>query len=186
MSIDHVTLPAAAREPRAAAKSRHAAVALALIAIGLGVVALRDASVTLGYAAGAPWIHRAIAAVNGLQPHWWMIPAGGVAVTVGAWLMLWSVWPRRKTAIAVTAPVGVWIQPDDAARLATDAAASIPGVEILRAQATRRTLKLYIVLAGDAPDSDQKATVLAEVNRAIQILSPPPKVKIRVCTRSST
>ncbi len=116
----------------------------------------------------------------------WMIPAGAVVLAVGAWMVLCALRPRRKTAVAVNAQGAVWMRPRDVARLASHAAASVPGVEVLRSEATRRKVVLYVGLTGAGSDSGTKAAIAAAVGSATEILSPSPRIAVRIGTSGSS
>ena len=84
---------------------------IAVLMLGLGVIALRDSAVSAGWLDGRPWITTVINWIDGLTFAWWMIPAGIAAILVGAWWVYAALRPRRRTALAVTAASSVWIAP---------------------------------------------------------------------------
>ncbi|GAS95804.1 uncharacterized protein RMCC_2770 [Mycolicibacterium canariasense] len=196
-TADAVPLPAPGRVPVATATARYIGVVLALVVLAAGVLAVREAGVTLGWITGTSWIGAAVTAVDGLHSQWWMVPAGAVALAAGAWLVFSALRPRRKTAIAVDASAAVWMRPRDVARLASHAASAVPGVEVLRADATRRKVTLYVGLtgveSGDASGSQPgtvsgaaaKGAVTAAVGSATEILLPPPRIAVRIGTSRS-
>jgi len=182
MTVDAIALPAPGRVPVAPAAARRIAVLLALIVLIVGVMALREAGVVLGWVHGTPWVGTSVAAVNGLHSRWWMIPAGAGAAVVGGWLMFIALWPRRKTVVAVDAAGSVWMRPRDVARLASHAASSVAGVEVLHAEATRRKVVLYVGLTGADSDAAAKGAITAAVGSATEILLPPPRIAVRIGT----
>ncbi|CDO05405.1 hypothetical protein C1S82_13210 [Mycolicibacterium cosmeticum] len=192
-TADAVPLPAAGRVPVATATARYIGVVLAVVLLAAGVLAVREAGVTLGWITGTSWIGTALTAVDGLRSQWWMVPAGAVALAAGAWLVFSALRPRRKTAIAVDASAAVWMRPRDVARLASHAAAAVPGVEVLRAEATRRKVTLYVGLtgaeSGDAAGAGSgaaaKGAITAAVGSATEILLPPPRIAVRIGTSRS-
>jgi hypothetical protein len=185
MTTDGISLPAPGRAPVAAATARRIAVVLALVLLIVGVVALREAGVVLGWVAGTPWIAAAVTAVNGLHSHWWMVPAGGAAVVVGLWMVVMALKPRRKTVVAVDAAGSVWMRPRDVARLASHAACTVPGVEVLNSAATRRKVTLYVGLTGVESDVAAKGAIAAVVGSATEILIPTPRIAVRIGTSGS-
>lgn len=185
MTVDAIALPAPGPVPVAPAAARRVAVLLALLLLIVGVVALREAGVLLGWVRGAPWVGASVAAVNGLHSQWWMIPAGVGAALVGGWLVFLAGWPRRKTVVAVDAAGSVWMRPRDVARLASYAASSVAGVDVLHAEADRRKVVLYVGLTGADPDAAVKGAITAAVGSATEILLPPPRISVRIGTSGS-
>ncbi len=185
-TADTARLPVPGRVPVATAPARYIGVALALALLAAGGLALREAGVALGWMAGTSWIGTGITAVDGLRSQWWMIPAGAVVLAVGTWMVFCALRPRRKTAVAVDAQGAVWMRPRDVARLASHAAAAVPGVEVLRSEATRRKVILYVGLTGAEPDSGAKGAIAAAVGSATEILSPPPQIAVRIGTSGSS
>ncbi|MUL78447.1 DUF6286 domain-containing protein [Mycolicibacterium sp. CBMA 226] len=185
MTADNVALPAPGRSPAAVATARYVAVALALIVMCGGIVSLREAGVKLGWFTGTPWIGTAVTALNGLRSHWWMMPAGVCALLVGAWLVFVALRPRRKTVVAVDAAGSVWMRPRDVARLASHAASCVPGVEVLNSAATRRKVTMYVGLSGIESDISTKGAIAAAVGSATEVLSPTPRIVVRISTSGS-
>jgi hypothetical protein len=113
-----------------------------------------------------------------------MIPAGIVAVVIGAWWVYAALRPRRRTAVAVTARSSVWIGPADLARLASRAAEKVPGVVEARSSATLRKVTVTAkTTAGDAR-AGVAAAVETAVRDATAVASPPPTVRVRTRTGS--
>ncbi|MDR3663149.1 MAG: DUF6286 domain-containing protein [Mycobacterium sp.] len=185
MTADAIVLPAPGRTPVAAATARYIAVVLALVLLIVGVVALREAGVVLGWVAGTPWIGTAVTTLDGLRSQWWMVPAGVGALVVGAWLVVLAIRPRRKTVVAVDAAGSVWMRPRDVARLASYAASTVPGVEVLNSAATRRKVTLYVGLTGAESDIAAKGAIAAAVGSATEILIPTPRIAVRIGTSGS-
>ena len=172
--------PAAGDAPTALPAAAPAAVFLALVLLGLGVVALRDTAVTLQWLPGTPWLDTVIHGVDGLRFAWWMIPAGLAALLLGLILVTCALRPRRKTAVAVTAASSVWISPWDLAGVATHAANSVPGVFDARTAATRRTLAVSASVTDAALTDAKTAEVQTAVHAATQITSAPMKITVRI------
>ena len=173
-------LPPPGRQPSAVPAAVPAAVFLALVLLGVGVVALRDTAVALQWLHGAPWIDAVIDRIDGMSFAWWVIPAGLTALAVGAVLVISAVRPPRKTALAVKARSSVWISPWELAGVSTFAANSVPGVFDASTAATRRTLAVSARVA-DAKTIDTKtAEIDAAVRSAIQFLADPPKIGVHI------
>ena len=186
MTADAIALPAPGQAPVAPATARRIAGVLALILLIVGVVALREAGVVLGWVKGTPWIGTAVVAANGLRSQWWMVPAGVGVLIIGGWLVFMALRPRRKTVVAVDANGSVWMRPRDVARLASYAASSVAGVEVLHAEASRRKVVLYVGLTGTESDAAAKGAITAAVGSATEILLPPPRIAVRIGTSGST
>lgn len=172
--------PPAGSPPSALPAAAPAGVFLALLLLGLGVVALRDTAVALQWLHGTPWIDAVIHRIDGLYFAWWLIPAGLAALAVGVALVICAVRPRRHTVLAVNAASSVWISPWELAAVGTYAANSVPGVFGARTAATRRTLTVWARVA-DSETADAKVgDVEAAVHAATGIVSSPPKVTVRI------
>lgn len=184
-TADALPLPAAGRMPTATATARYIGVALALVLLAAGVLALREAGVALGWIAGTSWISGAAAMVDGLHSQWWMVPAGVTTAVVGTWMVFAALRPRRKTVVAVDAAGAVWMRPRDVARLASYAAASVPGVEVLCSEATRRKVTLHIGLTGVESGAEVKGAITAAVGSATEVLKPAPQIAVRIETSGS-
>jgi Family of unknown function (DUF6286) len=173
-------LPPAGRQPSAVPAAAPAGVFLALVLLGVGVVALRDTAVALQWLHGTPWIDAVINRIDGMSFAWWVIPAGVTALAVGAVLVISAVRPPRKTALAVKAKSSVWISPWELAGVSTFAANSVPGVFDARTAATRRQLAVSARVA-DAKTVDAKTVEIdAAVRSAIQFLADPPKIAVHI------
>lgn len=174
----------ARREPLAAAKApvgpgliTAVGVLLALTLVGLGVVAIHDALITSGLAAGSGWIDSGLNTLDRLEPAPWMVPAGLVMVLVGLGALLIAVRPRPNTGIALTARTGVYLRPQDVARLARAASENVDAVTSATASASRRTVTMSV----RATATGQVATdVQTAVAAALDALATAPKIRVRV------
>jgi hypothetical protein len=177
---DTEVVPPAGRAPTALPAAAPAGAFLALVLLGLGVVALRDTAVALQWLHGAPWIDAVIAGIADLRFAWWMIPAGIAALAIGAVLVVSAVRPPRKTALAVNAKSSVWISPWELAGVSTYAANAIPGVFSARTAATPRKLVVSARVT-DAETIDAKsAEVETAVLSAIRFVVNPPTVTVHL------
>lgn len=181
-----VALPAPGPVPTATATSRYIGVAVAIMLLIGGVIAIREAGLVFGWLDGTSWFRAAVATADGLHRQWWMVPLGSVAVLLGGWLVFAALRPRRKTAVAVDATGSVWMRPRDIARLARHAAGSVPGVEVLSSEATRRKVTLYVGLRDVESPDGAKGAITAAVASATEILLPPPRVAVRIGTSESS
>ena len=65
------------------------------------------------------------------------------------------------------------------------AATSVSGVEVLRSEATRRKVTLYVGVPGTESEAGAKGAITAAVGSATEILLPPPQVAVRIVTSGS-
>ncbi len=172
--------PAAGRPPSALPAAAPAGVFLALVLLGLGVVALRDTAVTLQWLPGTPWIDAVVHRIDGLRFTWTMVPAGLAALVVGMALVIAALRPSRKTALPVTAASSIWISPWDLAAAASYAANSVPGVFDARTAATRRTLTISAQVADSTTAKAKTADIVAAVHAATAIVAASPKVTVTI------
>ena len=181
-----LTMPPPGRAPVAVPAAGYVGTLIALLVLGLGVIALRDSAVAAGWLDGQPFLVAAIGWIDGLGFDWWMIPVGVLSIVVGAWWILVALRPRRHTAVAVKAASGVWIGPADLARLASHAAETVPGVTGARSSATLRR----ITVTADATPSDDDpgldAAVTAAVRNAVDVVASPPTLRVRTRTEKPT
>ena len=174
----------ARQEPLAAAKApvgpgliTAVGVLLALTLVGLGVVAIHDALITSGLAPGSGWVDSGLNTLDRLEPAPWMVPAGLVMVLVGLGALIIAVRPRPNTGIALTARTGVYLRPQDVARLARAASENVDAVTSATASASRRTVTMSV----RATASGQVATdVQTAVAAALDALATAPKIRVRV------
>ena len=111
----------------------------------------------------------------------WMIPVAIVSIIVGLLLLFAALKPRRKTAVALTAETSVYIEPAGIARVAADAARSVPGVLDARASATRRSVTVRADVTGDDRSGLKKA-IADQVRSALEPLATAPKTSVRTRT----
>lgn len=164
--------------PLGAAKAGYVAAILALALTGIGVVGVRDAAVHVGWLAGTPWLAGLLNDVGEVAPQTWMTPAGvGVAV-LGLALVVVACLPRRSTAVAVSADSAVYLRIGDVGRVASAAAADVPGVLSATSSASSRrvTVRCRVTDDGDGV----RALVTDAVGAALQPLQHIPRITVRV------
>jgi len=169
--------------PVAAAGASKVAVALAVLMAAVGVVAVRDAVIGLGWTAGVTWLPGAASAVDGLTPQPWFVAAGAVLVLVGLVLVAVAVSPRRRTAVAVRAQTPVYLSVDAAAKLATARARDVAGVVDAGAVASRRRIIVRCKVTGD--EAAVARTVTEAVTEAMGALARPPRTVVRTRVEES-
>jgi uncharacterized protein DUF6286 len=173
--------PAAGRPPVAAPAAGYVGALIALLMLAVGGVALRDAAVHFGWLQGTPWTDTAVSGLDGLTYQPWMLPAGVVAILLGLWWVSAALRPRRRTALAVPARTSVWIAKADLARMASGAAASVPGVLHSRASASLRTVKVTADVTGSDP-ALKAAITTAVANTIGGFTTTTPRIKVRTRT----
>lgn len=170
--------PRTAPSPVAVAGASIIGVILALLMVGVGAAAVRDAVVMLGWLRGDPLIPNAFGVIGEFGPAGWMVPAGIVVALVGMALVVVAFLPRRSIAIEVDADTAVYIRPRDAAGVATSAAADVPGVLGAQSSLTRRKVIVTCRVTGDTAELREQVT--AAVTHALQPLHRTPRVVVRV------
>lgn len=167
--------------PVAAAAASKVAVVLAILLAAVGVVAVRDAVVGLGWASGTTWLPVAADAVDGFAPVAWLTAAGVAVVLIGLALVVLALKPRRRTAVAVTAQTPMYLTVDGIAALAGAAARDVAGVVDARATSTRRRVVVRCRVTRD-DSSAMRATIDEAVTRHLSVLQNPPRVTVRTRT----
>jgi hypothetical protein len=173
------------KPPVAAPAAGYVGTLIAVLLLGLGVVALRDSAVSAGWLDGREWTKNAIGWLDGLTFAWWMIPAGVLAVVVGLWWVYAALRPRRRTAVAIDAHSSIWIAPADLARLASHAAESVPGVLDARSSATLNRITVTAHTTSDGDATAVESTITDAVRQATTLLGEPVKIRVRTRTGDS-
>jgi hypothetical protein len=168
--------PRAAAAPRTTARASYFAVVAALVLVGIGAIALRDAAVAAGWLTGAPWITTAVTAADGWTPQAWLQPAGVVVMLLGIAAVVIAVTPRRVAAEPIGADGGTYIGLGDVAKLASAAAEDTPGVLRAASTATRRKVTVRCTVTDDG---QTRALITAAVDTALQPLAHRPRVVVR-------
>lgn len=152
-------------------------VVLALLLLAAGLALVYDALVEAGYVSGtrilSPWLSRTAELDRGDLA----LGLAVVMVIVGLILLLVAVIPGRRHGIIV-GDRGVWLEPVDLARLASDAAEHVDGVLRARTSASRQRLDVEI----SATTPDVSAAVVEAVGERIRGVTPAPRVTCRVRT----
>ena len=173
--------PARAKQPLALPAAGFTGPLVALLVLAVGLVGIRDGVVAAGWLDGSSWTGAAAEWIDGLTFDGWMIPVAIVSIIVGLLLLFAALKPRRKTAVALTAETSVYIEPAGIARVAADAARSVPGVLDARASATRRSVTVRADVTGDDRSGLKKA-IADQVRSALEPLATAPKTSVRTRT----
>ncbi|BDD84674.1 hypothetical protein TPB0596_44370 [Tsukamurella pulmonis] len=88
--------------PRRTAGASIATVPLLLAILALGVLAVRDSLVSLGWVAGDRWLDAVPRIADNVQWAWWAWPATIGAIVLGLVLVIAAVKPRRRSHAPVT------------------------------------------------------------------------------------
>ena len=171
--------------PVAAAGASKIAVVLALVLAAVGVVAVRDAVIGLGWASGSTWLPAVADTIDGVSPGGWLIPAGVALAVVGLALMVVALSPRRRTAVAVRAETPVYLTVDGIAKLATARARDVAGLVDARATASRRRVVLRCRVTRDDSGALRR-TVADAVTQTLGALERPPRVVVRTRTEETS
>lgn len=98
----HATIDARRNAPRKTAGSSIVAVPVLLAFFALGVLALRDSLVSLGWLGGTRWIDAVPRIADDLRWAWWTWPAAIAAIVVGVVFVISAIKPRRRSHTAVS------------------------------------------------------------------------------------
>ncbi len=90
------------RAPHRTAGASIVTVPLLLAVLALGVIAVRDAVVSLGWVAGSRWIDAVPRIADDVRWAWWAWPATIGALVVGLALLVIALKPRRRSHIPVS------------------------------------------------------------------------------------
>ncbi|MGQ7294915.1 DUF6286 domain-containing protein [Quadrisphaera sp. KR29] len=148
---------------------------LALLLIGLAVLAGQDAWTRLVSGGQSTWLGALLAAPDGLAPASWLAAPAAVAVVLGLLLVLAAFSRRTRKALVLRGDLGAHLTTRDVARLAAGAARQVDGVLDASAVATRRKVTVQATTTGDA---GTRAALQAQVERALSALTHAPRVSI--------
>jgi hypothetical protein len=166
-----------AKTPLSPGRITAAGVTLAFATIALGLVGLHDALVSADVLDEASWIENGIDFFDGLEPQWWAVPAGIVAVLLGLWLLTVALRPRPRTAVSLRSRTGVFLRPRDVGRLAVRAAEEVDGVLDAKVSTSRRAARVDLTVTGD--DARVEQEVQDVVRTRLAALDPAPRLRIR-------
>lgn len=169
-----------ARQPVAAPAATGVAVVLAVVLIGVGVVAVRDVLVSVGVITGAPWIVSVLNRLDGLTAQGWMLPAGVAVTVLGVLLVFTAVKPRRRSHLPLSAS-DTWITARDITRLTQSSVQALTGVAAATVGGSeRRKLKLAVIALAGYDSSAVQAAAHAAATEVVAELARPPRVRVRI------
>ena len=186
----HASAPAATPatppvpEPTGAPPAVLPALLVGLVVLALGVAAVRDAVVTLGWVSGSPWSTPVLDALDaGVTRSPVVVVVGVVVALVGLWVLLRAVSRRPRTEVSLGEGIHAWLAPQHVARVAALTASDVDGVVSARARPGRGRRALTVrVVATEPAAAAVKASVRTAVDEALAGLDPTPRVRVRVST----
>ncbi|EAQ00687.1 hypothetical protein JNB_10949 [Janibacter sp. HTCC2649] len=88
------------------------ALAISIVLIAVGVAAIREAVVTLGWAAGEPWATNVLEALStGVEPSTPLIVVGALLALLGLWFLLRAFGRRPRRDLGLGGDSHAWIAP---------------------------------------------------------------------------
>lgn len=176
-----VTTPAV-DAPAGAPPATATGVVIALVLVALGVVAVRDALVALGWVPGTSWLEPAASwLADGVGKDVWVLVVAVLVALLGLWLVLRAFGRRPRTAVSLGDGTNAWLESRDVARVADIAASDVDGVVTVRSRAAKRSVKLRVTVVDTARDG-AKGAVQEAVRDALEGLDPSPRVSVKVST----
>lgn len=158
------------------------ALVLACALLAVAVVAVREVLVRHDTIDGRPWIGTAIEWLGTMHWNSWMLAAFGAVTVAGVALVALGLMPRTKTHTGATATISsvpvVWLRPTDVARVCSDHAGSISGVESARTTVTSKRVEIEVRQVGSDPGlADDIRNAVAPT---LSVLADTRRVDVRV------
>lgn len=149
---------------------------LALVVLGVGVLLAQDGLTRLGVLGGPAWTESATSALGTVRPTWPVAAVGVVVALAGLVVLVTALRPRRREGEELAGHGGVVVLDADVARLASAAAAGVPGVLRARSVRTRRSVVVHVATDGGAGVRD---AVHDAVGERLALLAAPTRVDVR-------
>lgn len=157
-------------------------VALAVVLVALGVLALREALVALDWVAGPPWLAPVAGVLaDGVARDARVLVVAVLVALLGLWLVRRAVGRRPRTAVSLGDDTNAWLEPRAVARVADLAASDVDGVVTVRSRAAERSVRLRVTVVDTAAEG-ARAAVQDAVREALDGLDPAPRVHVKVST----
>lgn len=163
------TLPAPKVRPAAALTSG----VIAVLLIGVAVVAVRDLTVAQGWEKGATWTGSLVDRLDGLTASGAVLAVGIVLIVVGLWWVVLAVTPASRSHHLTQLDADVWISSNALAAVAVNAAESTTGVAVAEAKVRRKRI---VVAVQSDQDDIAPAVENAVTTRLTGLSSRPVKV----------
>lgn len=172
----------AAPPVRHAVVPRTVAVVLALLLVGAGVVAAREAlaaTSSLGLVPSDAWWPGAVGALDGRAVDGAVALVGAVVLVLGV-LLLVAAAHRGPSDVGLRAAPAVRLRSQDVARVASAAAQDVDGVLDATSAASARSVRVRVVGTGADGLGD---AVRDAVEQRLAALDPAPRVRVVVADR---
>ncbi|MFM6849175.1 MAG: DUF6286 domain-containing protein [Terrabacter sp.] len=166
----------AGRLPRRTGGIALLGILLALLALVVGVLAVRDALAYAGVLDSQPLLHSLAARLQGMRPEVWVVVLGAVLALLGLALLFRALRPSAPKVIPVVADSGVYLRPRDVTRLVETVAEDVDGVLAVNASTTPRRVNLTIRSTGDPGVAERTREAVSE---RLQPLATRPTVRVR-------
>lgn len=143
---------------------------LALLLIGLAVVAVRDLLISQGWATGSPVAPALVDGSDGLRSSVGLAVAGGVVALIGLVIVWLALKPGRRTHLRASGDADLWLSPGAVAALAQETADRLPGVMSAdSSRSTRHRIVVDVVVAprGTADGRQGAGGVVEHVNAVL-------------------
>ncbi len=170
--------PPAAKDPRGFPGVVILGVLWALVLIALGVVAGHDTLAYTGILSGEPWVERALSAVDGSQPQYWLVGVGVIAIVVGLVLLLAALRPRAHLGRALYADTGVFLLDRGLQRLVATAAEDVDGVDWAKTSGRGSKLRVDVRGLSVGQDTDLEERVRNSLDARVSALRSPPSIQV--------
>lgn len=171
----------AAKPPLRTAAAVTIGILLALLLLGIAVVAIEEAVIRTGLWDGPSWTRNAVTAVDNVAVEPWMAAPLIACWVLGLVLLIVALKPRRRKGSALQAQTGVYLRRKDLARLAIPALQHIDGLTDLSAKAKRRILHISVTtLTGKDQDTAIKTELKDRLAPILATLERPPKIAVTI------
>ena len=149
---------------------------LALLAVVVGVLAVRDALAYAKVLDSQPLLHSVAEGLESIRPDVWVVVVGAVLALLGLALLFRALRPSAPKVIPLVADSGVYLRPRDVTRLVETVAEGVDGVLAVNASTTPRRVSMTIRSTGDPGVADRAREAVAE---RLQPLATRPTVRVR-------
>lgn len=150
----------AARTPVGVGLSPAVAQIVALILIGLGVLAVQDALVRTGLAQTQSWLRAVVEATDAVEASAWMIAPFVALIILGLLILPIAFRRRPRKAVSLTARTGVYLRTKDVASIVKTRLEGVDAVVDVSAAASRSRIK---VKATSLAPADRNATIESDI-----------------------
>lgn len=169
----------AARPPVGTGSAPLFGLLLALGLVALGVVGVQEALVRSGAIHETSWTSWTLTRLNGVRSVDWMLIVYVAAVAVGLLLLFVAFRRRPRKGIALRAHTGVYLRPQDLARVADSVIDGLDGVTDVNASASQRRLRVTVsTVEPEERNNSLSDAVRERLKPTLDSLERAPKVSI--------